>query len=109
MIGFVVWSVCAAVFLTMGVYIYRKKKKPSGFWANITTGPVTDVAAYNRAVGKLWMVFAAVLFLLGTPLLWGENSGYVVITIIGTMFAVIGIMAFYILVIDRKYRQQDEK
>ena len=104
MMGFVIWCACAVFFAVLGAVTYRKKDQPAKFWANMRSAPVKNVRAYNRAVGKLWIAFAAVLFLLGLPLLQGQNSGGIVITILGTLFLAIGLMVFYILVIDRKYR-----
>lgn len=105
MIGFIIWCMLSLFFFVMGVVTYIKKDAPAGFWANITQFPVKDICAYNRAVGKLWFVFGTVLLLLGLPLLAGENSGLIVITILGTMFLAIGTMVFYLLVIDKKYRK----
>lgn len=105
MIGFIIWCMLSLFFFVMGVVTYIKKDAPAGFWVNITQFPVKDICAYNRAVGKLWFVFGTVLLLLGLPLLAGENSGLIVITILGTMFLAIGTMVFYLLVIDKKYRK----
>lgn len=105
MIGFVIWCIAPLFFWILGAVTYKKTDAPAAFWANISQFPVKDVRAYNRAVAKLWYVFGTVLFLLGLPLLPGQNAGFIVITILGTMFLAIGTMVFYILVIDQKYRK----
>ena len=59
--------------------IDAKKEIPFGFWANADTAPVSNVAAYNRALGKLFTVAGIVFILLGLPLgvllVAGEKDG----------------------------------
>ena len=66
---------------------------------------VNDVKAYNKSLGKLWCVFGIVFILLGIPLLSGQNSAAIAITLVGTLFEAIITMAVYVLVIDKKYRR----
>lgn len=95
------------IFVLLGIFVFvSKKEKAFGFWANAKMFPVTDVKAYNRALGKLWCVYGIVLILLGIPLLEGQNALGVVITILGTMAESIAAMAYYTIVIDKKYRKQ---
>lgn len=51
------------------------------------------------------MVFGAVLILLGLPLLDGQNSPYVIISMLGIMLEAIAAMAVYVIVIERKCRK----
>lgn len=64
-----------------------------------------DVKAYNKALGKLWIVFGMIFALLGMPFLAGQNSGYVVATILGTMVLAIFTMVVYVTKIESKYRK----
>ena len=106
MAAFIMWTLLGAAFVLYGIYAScSKKEQPFGFWANAKIFPVRDVKAYNRAVGKLWIVFGIVLALLGLPLLGGQNSPYAVISILGIMMETIAAMVVYVTVIERKYRK----
>ena len=85
---------------------FSKSAKPFGFWANAEVAEIKDVKGYNRALGKLWCVFGVLLILIGIPILLGENSAGVIITILGTMFLSIGAMVVYTVVIESKYRKK---
>ena len=106
MLAFMMWALLGVIFVLYGIYAACSKKEAAfGFWANAKTFPVRDVQSYNRAVGKLWVVFGIVLVLLGLPLLEGQNSPYVIISILGIMLEAIAAMAVYVTVIERKYRK----
>lgn len=53
----------AALFTGLGVYA-RKREKPMWFWSGTTVDEeeITDVPAYNRANGIMWIVFSAVFW-----------------------------------------------
>lgn len=107
LVGFCVWLCTGCFFSGMGIYIFlSKKKKAFGFWANEDTFPVENVRAYNRALGKLWIVFGMIFILLGLSLLKGQNSLWILLSILGAMLEAIGCMVVYILVIERKYRKK---
>ena len=50
---------CAAAFTGLGVFAMRRKK-PMWFWSGseVKAWQLTDVAAYNRANGIMWLVFS---------------------------------------------------
>ncbi|MDE6063601.1 MAG: hypothetical protein K2G20_03310 [Lachnospiraceae bacterium] len=105
--AFLIWLALAACFVIMGIYnFFSKKKSAFGFWANAKVFEVTDVKAYNRALGKLWCVFGVVFALLGLPLLYGQNSPYILLTILGAMLEAIAAMVVYVTVIEKKYRRK---
>lgn len=105
MVGFVIWMLCSVVLVALGIYaFFSKRTMPFGFWANAEVFKVKDVRAYNRAVGKLWCVFGFVFALLGLPLLTGQNSPYIILSIMGCMVEAIGAMVVYVTVIEKKYR-----
>lgn len=106
MLAFMIWALLGGIFVLYGIYAACSKKEvPFGFWANAEMFPVKDVKSYNRAVGKLWVVFGIVLILLGLPLRGGQNSPYAVISILGIMIEAVAAMAVYVTVIERKYRK----
>lgn len=107
LIAFIIWIIFSGVMIIFGIYaIHSKRVMPFGFWANAEVFEVNDVRAYNRAVGKLWCVFGTVFALLGLPLLKGQNSPYIIFSILGCMAEAIGAMVVYVTVIERKYRNK---
>lgn len=109
MVAFFIWAIVGIAFIALGIFdCTAKTAVPAGFWANAETIPVEeeDVPAYNRAVGKLWIVYGLVFLLFGLPLLAGQDSLLIVITIIGTMVESIITMAVYTVVIENKYRKR---
>lgn len=108
LIGFCIWAIVGLVFIGMGIYdFFSKKEKPFNFWANTNTFPIKseNVKAYNRALGKLWIVFGFIFILLGLPLLDGQNSPWIILSILGVMLEAIIAIVIYILVIEKKYRK----
>lgn len=109
-IAFIIWCLLGSMFLFFALYAwFSKRSTPMGFWANAEVFEVTDVKKYNRAVSKLFFVFGIVLILLGLPLLAGQNSPWIIVSIVGTMVESIAAMAVYSLVIERKYRKSHMK
>lgn len=81
-------------------------KNPVGFWANTETIKVKDVKGYNRASGLLFIIYGIIFVILGIPLLDGQNTPYVLLSVIGVMVETIVIMAVYSLVIVKKYEEK---
>ena len=102
MAALLIWEACAVLFAGIGRYCFLAKKSV-GFFANAKPPEIRDVRAYNRAVGRLWLVFAVVFALLGIPLLW-PDSPLVLLGIIGLMWAIIVVIVVY-LRIEQKYKK----
>ncbi|MBD5448726.1 MAG: hypothetical protein HDR28_00915 [Lachnospiraceae bacterium] len=106
MLAFMIWLAVSAAMVVLGIYAMLSKKEVAfGFWANAKMFPVEDVKGYNHAVGKLWCVFGVVFALLGIPLLPGQNTGYIIISILGCMAEAIAAMVVYVTIIEKKYRK----
>lgn len=101
MLGFIVWLLCAGLFLILGVSCMRSRKQV-GFFANVKPPKVRDITAYNHAVGKLLIGFAVVFALLGIPLLW-PDSALVMISVVGVLLEVIVVVILYLRV-EQKYK-----
>lgn len=103
-IGFIIWLILCVLFVLWGISC-MKSKKPVGFWANCEKPKnIIDVKKYNQAVGKLFIVYAGVLCLLGLPMAFCEqNSPLVLLTVVGVAFSTIFVMIFYVLKIESKY------
>ena len=106
-IAFIIWALMGVMFIAMGIYdLSSKKAKPFGFWANAEVASIEDVKGYNRALGILWCVYGVLFALIGVPLLDGQNSGLIVIPMLGVMFISIAAMVAYIVGIEPKYRKK---
>ena len=105
--AFIIWVMLGALFVIRGIFILRSKKaKPFGFWANAEPAPIEDVKGYNHALGILWCVYGILLALLGLPLLDGQNSGWILISIVGTLLISIAAMGVYTIFIEARYRKK---
>ena len=81
-IGFIIWSAFSCLFICLALYAWFAKK-PMGFWANIEIFEVSDVKKYNHAMSKLFCIFGIILIILGLPLLAGQNSAWILLSVIG--------------------------
>ena len=102
MIGFVIWSLLGVFIIGLGIKDMFSKN-PVGFWANTETIKVKDVKGYNRAIGLLFIIYGIIFVILGIPLLEGQNTPYVLLSV---MVETIVIMAAYSLVIVKKYEEK---
>ena len=103
MIGFIIWSIVAMLFVGIGISAY-KSEKAVGFFTFAEPPIVNDVKKYNHAVSILWIVGAILLEMTGIPLLVLEqNSPMFVPVIFGVVVLIIGMMIVYIR-IEHKYR-----
>ena len=107
MTAFIIWVMIGCLFVGFGIFTMLSKKEVAfGFWANAKQFPVNNVKAYNRAVGILWCAYGIILAVLGLPLLGGQNSAGIIITILGVMAESIIAMVIYVTVIEKKYRKK---
>lgn len=90
----------------LGVSCFKSKKQV-GFWSSSFPVKIAadKIQSYNRAVGKLWIGYGSVLCLLGLPLLTGQNSPWALVTILGIVFATIGLLLIYTS-IETKYTKR---
>ena len=105
MVGFVIWAIFGCVMIMIGISDFFSKKEV-GFWANAKTFPVNDIKKYNRATGKLLIAYGVIFVVLGLPLLDGQNSPYILLSVLGVMIETIAVMAIYSLHITKKYRKK---
>lgn len=104
LLAFIIWGMMGVLFIVMGIYdLNSKKAKPFGFWANAEVVHIEDARGYNRALGILWCVYGVLFILIGLPLLDGQNSGLIIIPILGAMLISIAAMVAYVVGIEPKY------
>lgn len=104
-VALAIWCALGLLFVGMGAYAFFAEK-PMGFWANAEMFEVTDVKKYNGAVGKLFCAYGIVFVLLGLPLMAGQNSAWVMLSVIGVMAETIITMAIYTVGIESKYKKR---
>lgn len=102
-IGFLIWAACGCVFIGIGIRALFAKQ-PVHFWANVKAFPVKEPVRYNRALSKLFILYGLVFIALGTPLLGGQNTPYIVLSVVGVMLETIVAMAVYTVLIEGKYK-----
>ena len=103
--AFSAFALVGLFFLIIGIRCFFSDK-PSGFCANAEQFEVTDVHAYNKAMGKLWIVVAILFTAIGLPLLNPKNILLVIlVSVVGCMVVSIGIMIFFTTVIEPKYKK----
>lgn len=104
-IGFIVWAIFGCIMIGIGISAFFSRKAV-GFWANSKTFPVNDIKGYNRATGKLFIVYGVIFIVLGMPLLSGQTSPFILLSIVGVMIETIAIMAIYSVNITKKYTEK---
>lgn len=100
MTAFIIWALCGVLFLALGIYCFFTEKQV-GFWANAKVAPVSDIKAFNRAVGRLWCGFAAVFVLLGLPLLTNSTVLLLLVSVPGTVLECLVLMILFTRIEDR--------
>ena len=105
LICFLLWLIISLIIIGIGIAAFFAKKAV-GFWANAEPLPMKDVKAYNRAVGKLFIGYGVITALLGLPILAGQNSAGILLSVLGIMLESIGAMIVYTLVIQAKYEKK---
>ena len=109
--AYIILLLVSLIFVALGIYDLNNADKGNVFgFYNISPPPkaenLTDVTAYNRAVGKLLIGAGAVFALLGLPLLFASDNDalIVLVCVLGSIAWVIGMVLIYELKIMRKYR-----
>lgn len=101
--AFIIWAICGLIIIGIGIGDLFSKKVV-GFWANVKTSDASDIKKYNCAVGKLLIVYGVVYIALGLPLLCGQNSPYILLSVLGVFIETIVVMIVYSVVITNKYK-----
>lgn len=102
-IAFVIWSVVAVIFFTVGASAWQSKEAV-GFFTFVNPPKVKDTKQYNHAVAKLWFAAAFIFEILGVPFLWYEqNSPLIIFIILGAVILVIAMVITYTRV-EAKYK-----
>lgn len=95
--------VCPQCDVPVYRYFFNEEQKAGKFFANVETAKnISDVAAYNKAVGKLWIVFAVIFEILALPLLPAQqNSPFVLLSVLGVVFLIIALVYSYMRILSK--------
>ena len=104
-IGFTAWGVAGILMIGIGIWALFSKK-PVNFWANASVSEINNPKQYNYAVAKLFCLYGIIFIILGIPLLAGQNSAWILLSVIGVMIESIMAMIIYVLVIEKKYKKK---
>lgn len=103
-VAFIIWSIIASLIVVIGIVNWRSKIEV-GFFTGVKPGKKKDIVGYNHAVAKIWFFYAAVLEIIGIPLLFiKQNSIMAVVMILAVVVLTIGITVVYVN-IDAKYKE----
>lgn len=104
MVGFILWSIVALLFLGIGMSS-RKATEAVGFFTFVKPPIVEDVRRYNNAVAILWFVVTMIWELMGIPFLFlKQNSPIFLFIIFGVVILLIAMMIAYTR-IEAKYKR----
>ena len=93
------------LFTALGIYAWRRKK-PMWFWSGSTVreSEISDVRAYNRANGIMWLAFSGVFWIAALLGLFRMSAAGIVVGA-GTLVAI----PVLILVYGRIYNKYKVK
>ena len=101
LIGFIIWSIVALIFVGIGISAWRAKE-PVGFFTGAEPPTVKNMVKYNHAVSILWFAYAVLLEIFGLPLLFlKQNSPGFIISILGTVSISIGLAVAYSFILAK--------
>ncbi len=94
----------AAFFTGIGIFAWTCKK-PMWFWSGSTVkeNEITDVPAYNRANGMMWICFSLIYWTAAVLGIFNARAAGPVIGV-GTLVGIVGLIVAY-KAIFKKYRR----
>ena len=95
----------AALFFGIGIYAW-KRKKPMWFWSGTTVSEeeISDVPAYNRANGIMWIAFSCVFWISAVCGLMQIKTGGIIL-IAGCLLGIPALIFVYGRIYN-KYKNQ---
>lgn len=97
----IMWA-AALLFVMVGIYsMNRKKPMWLGVGSRISESKITNVKAYNRSIGKMWIAFSALFLMGGIMMYFVPASSFVIFALAGTVG--IGVVIWWQHKIEEKY------
>ena len=92
---------CSAVFTGIGLFAWNRKK-PMWFWSGSTVdeAEIADIPAYNRANGRMWLIYALPYWLSAFLGLWSEALA-VILLVAACVIGLPILMAAYQRIYDK--------
>lgn len=104
-IAFIVWTVVSLIYVGIAIYT-AKQKTAAGFFSNVPAPTdIKDVAAYNKAVAKIWLFFAVGMEISGIPFLFARQNDPIIFLSVAGVFALIIAIVFMYMKTYKKYRK----
>ena len=96
---------CSALLTGLGIYAWRRKK-PMWFWSGSTVKEeeISDVRAYNRANGIMWIAFSLPFWTAAIVGIRNMKAAGIIIllgSVVGSLLLVLVYRSIY-----RKYRKE---
>lgn len=93
-IAFGIVLIVVLIFVIIGISMINTKDKPIQYLSNTKKLPnVKDIRGYNKAIGKIFIIFALLLLPILSPVvLFAQNSKYSFLSILLMPFWVIGLI-----------------
>ena len=100
-IWFVIMIPCSLLFTGIGIYAWRREK-PMWFWSGSTVreNEISDIPAYNRENGIMWIVFS-LIFWTSTVMGFWKMSAAAIILVVGCL----GGIPLLVITYNRIYRK----
>lgn len=96
---------CAAVFIGVALYAYRRKT-PVNFWSTSAVGgdEIGDITAYNRANAIMWGIYGLIFIVIGVigSLAYVDIAVYLMLT---AVFLGIPVLIFTYSRIYNRYKK----
>ena len=80
----IIWLIimipCSVLFTGIGIYA-RNRKKPMWFWSGISVDKkeISDIPAYNRANGRMWILFSLIFWISAFAGLFSMRTGGIIL------------------------------
>ena len=98
---------CGALFLGTGIWA-NCRKRPMHFWAGTKIDPdsVSDIPAYNRENGRMWMLYSIPYWIAGVFSLFIGNAQWCAVAALGLI-----LLACFpgLLILIRQYQRIEKK
>ena len=101
----VIWLVitipCSLLFTGIGIYAWRRTK-PMWFWSgsSVREEEITDVKAYNRENGIMWICYSAVFWISTIMGIWSVSTAGIVLAV-----GCLGGLPLLVIAYNRIYRK----
>ena len=94
-VAFLIWTLCALLFIACGIYC-RNAKKAVGFFTFTQPPKVKDAKNYNKAVSNLWLACGVLFEIPGILFLFiHQNSPLAILIILPSVWICIGLLVGY--------------